>query len=189
MYRIKTFSSFLCLMLFFGAASFAQTRITIEGKTINGREARENIWVFEDSEDSLITIRRQMYRDLTQKIRELQLEGERLEKIIQAKDELIEAFENYEGAADAHIRTQAELIETADSLYLGYKDLYRDLKSIYGINTVSLLLGTGAFNFDRTEWNAVGSVGVAYKRYEGTVDFGLTRSYFGLNLQYSIPLF
>lgn len=188
MHRIITIVS-LCSLMVIGAAAHAQTRITIDGKSINGREAREDIWVFEDNEDSLIAIRRDRYRDLTQKIRELTLEGERLEKIIQAKDELIEAFETYEGAADTHIRTQAEMIATADSLYTGYKDLYQDLKSIYGINTVSLLLGAGGFNHDRIDWYPMGSVGVTYKRIQGIYEFGIGEPYNGFQVQYSIPLF
>jgi len=186
---MKKILLFLFIYTLSCTVSWAQTSITIDGRTISGSEADEDIWLFQDEQDTLITLKFEEYQALNRRIEELLLTEERLEKIIEAKDELIDAFENYETRADEHIRTQSDLIETADSLYTGYKDLYEDLKSIYGIQTFSLVVGTGAYNFDQSDWHALFSVGAAYKRYEGTVDIGLDRSYFGLNLRYSIPVF
>lgn len=179
----------LPLLTLLYATVSAQTSITIDGRTITGTEADEDIWVFEDARDTLIAMNFSEYKALNRRIEELLAERKKLNSVIEAKDELIAAFENYEEKADAHILTQEKMIETADSLYTGYKGLYEDLKSIYGIHTFSVVGGVGAYNFDQTDWHALFSVGAEYKQYQGTVDIGLDRSYIGLNLQYSIPVF
>lgn len=167
----------------------AQSRITLKGKTISGSEVADEIWIFQNAADTVIAMNYSEYRALNRKIEELSAGQHRLERIIEAKNELIDAFENYEQKADSHIRTQDAMIETADSLYTGYRDLYRDLKSIYGLNTVSLILGAGSFNHDQTRWHPVGNVGVTYKQYQGIFEFGIGESYKGFLVQYSIPLF
>ncbi len=164
-----------------------QNNITLNGVRINGEEVDNNIWVFQNNQDTIIALKFEEYKALNKKIEELLAAHEWLDSIIIAKNELIAAFEDYEEKADTHIDVQSKLINVGDSLYLGYKSLYNDLRSIYGMQTFSVILGSGAYNYDKNSWKPYLDVGVAYKNFQGNYQFG--KEFKGINLQYVFPLF
>ena len=145
---------------------YAQTTsITISDKTIIGREHPAG-WIFEGETDSIIALEKNTYKILIKKYKQLEAEIKRHEEIIKAKDELIAAFENYENKANIHIQTQDSLINIADTLYQGYKVLYKDLKSIFDIKTYSVLLGAGINKYDQNNPGYLFDAGIEYNKIQ-----------------------
>lgn len=167
---------------------FAQTSsMTLGDKTIQGQQVKKEAWLFQDEEDTIIAVTFEAYNDLVEEIKQLKADTNRLNAIITAKNELIERHKDYEVTADEHIDVQRRLIQTADSLYVGYKSLYGDLKKIYGLNTLSVIPGLGFYSLpDRSE-RVFGSVGIAYKKTQGHIQFG--RNYTGVLLGFRLPVF
>jgi hypothetical protein len=167
--------------------TYAQTTsITIQDNTINGREHSSG-WIFENETDSIVALEKSTYQLLIKKYKQLEAQVKRHEEIIKAKDELIAAFENYEKKADVHIHTQDSLLNIADTLYHGYKGLYKDLKSIVDIKTYSVLLGAGVNKYDQNNPGYLFDAGIEYNKIQLSYQFG--NNYSGLILRYRIPLF
>ncbi|MCK4662354.1 MAG: hypothetical protein KAT68_05785 [Bacteroidales bacterium] len=165
----------------------AQESISIKGKTLQGHEAQLEYWLFKDDVDTIVAINYSEYVQMVHDLEEFQLQKARLGTIIKAKDELIAVFENYEKKADIHIVTQDSLINLADTLYLGYKGLYNDLKSIADIKTFSVLLGAGLNKYNQNNPGYIFDAGFEYNKIQLNYQFG--NKYNGLTMRYRIPLF
>ncbi|MDZ7740371.1 MAG: hypothetical protein U5Q03_01065 [Bacteroidota bacterium] len=176
------------ILLFMNACTILSqsNSITIHNNTIEGRKQGVG-WIFENETDSIIALPKATYETLLKKYRLMEAELERNESIIQAKDELIAAFENYEDKADAHILVQDSLVTMADTLYKGYKDLYRDLKKIMGIRTFSLSIGGGLHRLKSQDPAFLLDAGVEYNMMQ--MSYQLGKDYNGVVFRYRVPLF
>jgi hypothetical protein len=140
---------------------------------VTGQQVDQNSWYFDMGDSVMILMNMQDFNQLITEIRYLQADTTKSQKIIAAKNELIEKFEKYQAKADTHIVVQQELISKADSLYVGYKGLYTDLKKIYGMSKFSIIPGVGLMNPPNEEnWDFIGSVGVEYEKWQGQFQFG-----------------
>ena len=169
------------LMVWMGAR--AQNSITIDSVTLEGR-ATSSGWIFEGEQDTILAFTRENYSQVMQRVAELQEEVRHLEETIQARDELIDAFENYESNADRHIAVQKQMIGKADSLYTGYRDLYNDLEDICDPQDVSLVVGSGLYRYGNNNWRPLLNLGVEYRQFQGSYLFG--KDFNGLSFQYRI---
>ncbi len=165
----------------------AQESITVKGKTIQGKEVQAGNWLFQDTEDTLITVNYSQYIELYKRARLAEMKAERLDSIIKAKDRLITSYDNYEAKADSHIVVQEKMIILADSLYNGYKKMYSDLKTLYDVRPFCIVAGTGFYSYDRNGLKPLFNIGVEYRKFQVNGQFG--KLYRGINMQYRLPLF
>ncbi len=113
--------------------------------------------------------------DLTELARRAELQEAELERyktVTASLDSSLEAYKQYREAADQHIETQQRLIQTADSLYLGYQSLYEDLKRFSGLTSWSIMAGLGVLNPPQSNILMSGMVGVRYQSWLGQFHFG-----------------
>lgn len=153
-------------------------------KLIRGNEAfpiskiEENIWLVQiDGEDYLI-LPRSKVDSLTKKVLTQKAIIERHEKVLAAQDSLLKKYESFNLAAKEHIATQEKLIQKADSLYVGYKSLYNDLKKAIGLFRFGLTAGIGLVNPPEISWRPVGSLGITIDNWHAQYQFG--KNYSGL---------
>lgn len=175
---------FFLLAGLMGALSLYAQDVTLRlaAKTIHGSQVNEQSWYFQDQEDTIIAVSYQVYAELVRQSEEQAAELVMLSEKLQAQDRLINQYEAYESAANSHIEVQKQMISKADSLYIGYRDLYGDLKKLYGRNTFSLIPGVGYMRE-----GVFGSVGLGYKNLQG--HFHFSDDYRGVLVGYRIPLF
>lgn len=78
------------------------------------------------------------------------------------------------------------MLITADSLYTGYKGLYKDLKRLYDINTFSITPGIGIVNIPdiNPQVNLVFNLGFEYQKVNLNALLG--KKYQGLTVGYRI---
>ena len=166
---------------------YVQESISINNKTLSGHEAQDEFWIFSDSEDTIVAMHYSEYIALYRKARLAQLDAQRLDSILSAKEDLLEKYEEYELDADRHIAVQNEAIAIADSLYSGYKSLYSDLKTLYDVRPFCLVAGMGLYSYREKGLDPLIHIGVEYRKLQLSGQFG--KSYRGVNLQYRIPIF
>lgn len=174
--------SMLCI-----TESGAQDSIYVKGKILRGKEVQPGCRLFQDDEDTLVTVNYRKYIALYKKARLAELNAERLDSIRKAQEKLIASYENYEAKADSHIVVQEKMIETADKLYNGYKKMYSDLKTLYDVRPFCIVAGTGLYSYDKNGLKPVFNIGVEYKKFQVSGLFG--KLYGGINLQYRLALF
>lgn len=99
---------------------------------------------------------------------------------------IIDASEKFENSADTLIKSQKAMLLTADSLYTGYKDLYKDLKRLCDINTFSITPGVGLVNIPdiNPQVNLVFNLGFEYHKVNLNALIG--KKYQGLTVGYRI---
>jgi hypothetical protein len=176
----------LCCIFTIGLAQ-AQESIHIKGKDISGKEAQPDYWLFSDAQDTIVALHYSEYVQMVRKMEVMQLQVAAQDSILKAKNELLAVFDNYEQKAETHILTQDSLLNYADSLYRGYKDLYHDMKSLADINKFGLLLGTGVHKYDTYSLKYVFDLGVEYNKIQLSSQFG--EKYKAFTVSYRIPLF
>lgn len=164
-----------------------QATLTIGNERITGRQLDAQTWEFEINGQPFLLMKKEVVAALSKKIELLENDKTLYEKVIAAKDTLLNRFENYQQRADHHIAVQQKLIVTADSLYTGYKSLYNDLKKITGLNTLSLVAGVGLIDPPGASWRPVGSLGVGINNYVAQFQFG--KEYKGLVVGVRWPVF
>lgn len=170
---------FLFVMITISLQSQAQELVLLrENQRFEATQVDEDSWKFLIESEEFSLVKSSLIIELNKKIEILQADTTRLHKIIRAKEDLLESFENYEEKADAHIRVQEELITTADSLYTGYKDLYTDLKRITGLTTFALTGGVGLIDPPGDTWRPIGSLGARINTWSGQLQFG--KEYWGV---------
>ena len=172
------------LMMWMGAR--AQNSITIDGATMEGRAAG-NGWIFEGEQDTILAFKKEDYREVMEKVQKLRSEVKRLEDVVAAREKYIATVDDYRIEAENLIGLQQQMIGKADSLYTGYRSLYDDLKSVYGMSDISLKVGTGAFRYRPDSWKPLFNLGVEYKQFQGSYLFG--KNFNGISLQYRILSF
>lgn len=161
--------------------------LTIGNDRITGRQIDAETWEFQINGESFLLLKKDVVAALSKKIDLLENDKTFYEKVIAAKDTLLDNFETYQQKADKHIEVQQKLISTADSLYAGYKSLYNDLKKITGLNTLSLVAGVGLIDPPGASWRPVGSLGVGINNYVAQFQFG--KEYKGLVVGVRWPVF
>lgn len=179
---------FILTVVFFSIQINAQESIQIMGKTITGSEIDGKTWLFRDEEDTIVALPYSKYISLYEKAKLAQLNVERLDSIMKAKDELLTSYGNYEAAADSHIVIQKQMIHTADSLFRGYKQIYSDVKTLYDLRPFSAVIGISGLYFQEQKgWNTIFNVGVEYRKVQVSGLFG--KEYKGVSLLCRFPLF
>ncbi len=167
--------------------SQAQESINVKGKVIFGKEARADYWLFSDAQDTLVAIDYAEYVQMVRKMETLRLQAAALDSVIKAKNELLSAFDNYEQKAQTHILTQDSLLMYADSLYVGYKNLYHDMKSLADSKQLGLILGTGVYKYDANNLKYLFDFGVEYNKIQLSSQFG--EKFNALTVSYRLSLF
>ncbi len=168
----------LSTIMFSVAATAQEMAIVRDGVRIQGRKIDDTTWLFNVGGQEFLLMQKSWVEALSKKVELLENDLTRSEKVIAAKDTLLKRFETYEQKADAHIEVQKELINTADSLYTGYKSLYHDLKKIAGLSTFALTAGVGLIDPPGASWRPVGSLGVGINNWMAQFQFG--KEYRGL---------
>jgi hypothetical protein len=179
--------------LFFYLACFLpvhaqQLTLTGNNMIVTGNQVDKNSWYFDMNDSVMILMNMKDFNKLIAEIEYLRADTAKTRRIIDVNNDLISKYENYEAKADSHIVVQEKLIDTADSLYKGYKDLYSDLKKIYGISTFSLIPGVGLLDLPSEDRRTfVGSIGVEYNKWQG--QFQLGKNYKAIVVGLRIPVF
>ena len=99
---------------------------------------------------------------------------------------IIETSENFEKNADSLINNHRELIKSADSLYIGYKDLYFDLKKLYDISTFSITPVLGLVNIPDIDQKIRLGFSFGLQRRKTNLNVLLGKKYQGLTFGYRI---
>lgn len=187
---MKPFVFALMLLFFFSICVelSAQDLIIKRGdQNIAGRKIDDDNWLFSIEGESFLLMKKVQLDTLVKKYKLLENDLDRTKKVIAAKDTLLEAFSSYEIRAESHIATQKQLINTADSLYVGYKGLYNDLKKMLGLtSTFSVVGGFGVIDPPNAGWRPVVSAGFGVGNWIG--QFQLGKDYKGLFFGAQLPL-
>ena len=145
----------------------------------------DKIWLVRlDGEDYFI-LQRSTVDSLTKKVAIKNAIIERHEKVLAVKDTLLAKYTAFEQKANAHIDTQKKLITTADSLYLGYKSLYKDFKRFVGLSNYALTAGIGLADLPGNAWKPMFSLGGGYRNWQAQYQFG--KDYRGIVVGYRLP--
>ncbi|MFQ5753713.1 MAG: hypothetical protein ACE5HI_17120 [bacterium] len=153
---------------------------------IQARKLDKSSWSFNIDGEEFLLMKKEDIASLTKQIKLLENDVERFKKVIDAKESLLNAFETYELKADEHIKTQTALIDTAESLYSGYKLLYNDVKKLIGVSTFSFAAGVGWTIPPEAHSRPVGSLGVGYQNWIALYQFG--KKYHGISVLYRLPV-
>jgi hypothetical protein len=170
------------LLLFVILQCAAQPVINLGNRTLEGRKSSSG-WIFEGPEDTILAFEKKDYAKVMKKLAVLQEEVRYLEKVVQASEDLREAYEDFECKADSHIVMQKEMIKKADRLYTGYRDLYDDLEDICVPPDFSVLVGSSIYRY-RSSWKPLLNLGVGYRRFQGVYHLG--KQFNGVSIQYRL---
>lgn len=163
----------IILLLFLSWTIYAQDLIIKRNtQSIPAVKVDEKIWHATIDGEEFFLLPRATVDSLTKKIFKQKAIIEHHETVMAVTDSLIKKYENFEQRANTHIQDQKLLISVADSLYIGYKELYKDLKQVVGISTYSLIGGVGLVNPPGRNWQPVGSLGVGYYNWQAQYQFG-----------------
>ncbi len=187
---MKTFTLVLMLLLFFSLhMELSAQDLTLKrgDQNLSGRKIDENTWLFSIDGVPFLLMKKAELDTLVRKYKLLKNDLDRTNKVIAAKDTLLESFLTYESRADEHIATQKQLINTADSLYVGYKGMYNDLKKMLGLaSTFSIVGGVGLLDPPNAGWRPVVSAGLGVGNWIGQFQYG--KDYKGLLFSARLPL-
>lgn len=162
-----------------GVPAVAQELTLVRGdKTIPGRQIDAESWEFQLDGESYLLVKRAWVQEMARMIEILQSDTARYREILAAKDTLLQKFETFQQKADEHIEVQQRIIKTADTLYTGYKDLYHDLKRLYGLSNFALMAGVGVIDPPGGSWRPVGSIGLGINNW--VTQFQIGDDYKGL---------
>lgn len=176
------------LILVMCTSGFGQEiAITRDGEMLPATKGATKLWHVQMDGEDFFLLQRSKVDGLTRKIDSLKAVNERHEKVLAAYDSLLKKYATFEESANEHIDTQKALIQTADSLFTGYKSLYTDLKKVVGLSTFSLATGVG-WVLPPGEPNSrpVGAVGLGYQNWIGMYQFG--KDFHGVTVYYRLPL-
>ncbi|NOX36698.1 MAG: hypothetical protein GXO78_04095 [Calditrichaeota bacterium] len=163
----------LGLVIWISGLALAQTVVIhVDQRRYPAQEIEPGIWYVQLEEQEYFLIPRATVDSLTKKIKLLKAKITRDSAVIAALDSLLDRYETYQTAADRHIQLQRQLLQTADSLYRGYKGLYRDAKKLIGWSPFSLNVGLGLARFPEDRWRPIGSVGVGYRNWQAYYQMG-----------------
>lgn len=166
----------------------AQDSVTLNGKTLNGSSIRSGYWLFQDQQDTIIALTMTEFSKIDAELSGNTIAVAWKDSIIAAQERELEAYRNYESNADQLVITQDQMIIKADSLYTGYKQLYKDLKKLTVQKTFSLVAGSGFYRIDQNDPSYIFNLGLEYRRLQVSYDFG-GNGYKGFSMQYRVPVF
>lgn len=118
---------------------------TARTQTVDFRGESIPIWAFSMQEKDYMILEQSVVVQLLQTLAKHKDSLRTCQKKLAVKDSLLNSYEKFEEAANRHIETQKEVIQKMDTLYLGYKGLYEDLKGVLGIGTkrISFMMNLG----------------------------------------------
>jgi hypothetical protein len=139
-------------------------KLTLNGKEYAGIKIAEGKYDFKDA--NLILLPLDTLKKIIAKLKFLKVVVHEDSIKLAAKDRIITAYDSFENGADKLVENQRLMIKTADSLYTGYKGLYRDLKKLCRINSFSVTPGVGLMNISdiSPSVNLVFNVGFEYNK-------------------------
>ena len=160
-------------VIFLLTGSLAQTvTVRVDGQNYPARMVEPGIWHVQFHGEDYFLLPRGIVDSLTQKIALQKARLRRDEQVTAVLDSLVQRYEAYQRAAERHIQAQQQLIWTADSLYRGYKGLYKDVRKLVGRSAFSLSIGIGLADFPDKNWRPIGNVGVGYRNWEAWYQAG-----------------
>jgi hypothetical protein len=169
---MKKFFLFILILLFLGTTYGQDLTIKKGTQNVPAIKVDDKIWHAKIDGEDFLLLPRATVDSLTKKILKQKVIIEHHESVMAANDSLIKKYENFEQRADMHIQDQKLLIKTADSLYVGYKGLYKDLKRVVGLSTFAIIGGTGLVNLPGRSWQPVASIGLGYHRWQAQYQLG-----------------
>jgi hypothetical protein len=177
--------SLFVLFILLGPAQ-AQTTLTIEGKTIAGGLEEAGMWLFRGEEDTVIALRSSTYRQVMLQTKNQEDSIQYYRRLLAARDSLLARYATYQQRADSLVAVQNQLLTTADTLFLGYRGLYNDLKRVQTRTNFNLTGGIG-LNFtgnDNYAFRPYATVGARFFRYQVNTHLQLDGQQFGFGLNY-----
>ncbi len=140
---------------------------------------------FEDT--TFLIIPKATVDSLLKKIAVLQAQNRRLERVVAAKDSLLNAYETFEINVRRYVTQQQQLLQMADSLFMGYKSLYKDAKALVGYGRYALWgQVTIARLGEPVAWKPLGSVGIGFRNWMIGYQFG--QSFQGISVGIRWPV-
>lgn len=183
---MKTLMSTLLIFFIFCHSVKAQNTITINGKTISGGSEDAGRWLFQNEVDTVIAFRSNTYKQVVRKQENLRDSLQYYRDLLSARDSLLARYAVYEKQADSLVTVQNRLLTVADTLFLGYRGLYNDLKKVQTRTNFNLTGGIG-LNFIRNDnyaFRPYATVGARFFRYQVNTRVQLDGQQFGFGLNY-----
>jgi len=162
----------LFLIQLSGVAFGQDLTIQYNTEAVPVRQLDSTSWEVTLDGEPYIVLRKSDLSELARRAELQEAEIERYKTVTASLDSSLEAYRQYREAADQHIETQERLIQTADSLYLGYQSLYEDLKRYSGLTSWSIMTGLGVLNPPESNMLLSGMIGLRYQSWVGQFHFG-----------------
>lgn len=178
----------LSMMAFSVINLSAQESIIVNGKTLSGTVVKPGYWLFQDQQDTIIAMTLEEFSRINTELSRHELTITWKDSIIAAQQRELEAYRDYEANANKLIGTQHQMITKADSLYTGYKQLYKDLEKLSDLKSLSLVGGSGFYWLEQTDATYIFNLGLEYRHVQVSYEFG-GNGYKGFSMQYRVPLF
>ena len=161
------------LVIWISGLALAQTVVVnVDQRRFPARELEPGIWYVQLDGEEYLLIPRATVDSLTMKIDLLNAKIARDSEVLVVLDSLLRRYQTFQAMADQHIQLQRQLLQAADSLYRGYKGLYRDAKKLIGWSPFSMNLGVGVARFPGDHWRPIGSLGVGYRNWQAHLQIG-----------------
>ena len=179
----------LCLL---GAARAQPLTVSYQGTTytaaademkIDGRT--EKIWYFSMQGSEYLILEKSTFLSLLKNLEKQRQILETCEQKLAVQEVLLESYEKFEKTANRHIETQTRLIENLDSLYVGYRELYQDLKGILGLSRLSFMASLGLIDPPVASIRPAAMLGMSVGTWQAYVQFG--QSFRGFHVGFRWP--
>ncbi len=164
----------IALVMLISGTIFAQSiSLSRNGQTYPARYVGNGMYAVSLQDTTYLIIPQAIVDSLLQKIELLQAENERHRRVLAAQDSLLNAYRSFEQRARQHIAVQQQLIATADSLYLGYQQLYRKARSLIGYGKYALWgqITVARWGSPATTY-PLGSLGIGFENWMIGYQFG-----------------
>ncbi|MFQ5602816.1 MAG: hypothetical protein ACE5HS_06065 [bacterium] len=183
---MKTGILFIYLMATISLAAAQELIIQRGDQSFPVEKRTANLWYVQMDGKDYYLMERRIADRRSKIIDSLKAVIERHEKVLAINDTLLAKYSTFEKNANEHIAAQKELLSTADSLYLGYKAIYNDLKKAIGWTTFSLTGGVGWADPPESRSRPMVSLGVGFQNWIALYQVG--KNYNGLSVLYRLPL-
>jgi len=177
---------FLIIFVMIGLGITQELTLLKDNQQIPLNKVGEKIWVTEIDGELFYLIPKTEVDSLTKKIARQKAIIVRNEKVLASYDSLLNKYGKFENAARQHVQVQEKLIQTSDSLFRAYRELYLDVKKLAGMSNFAFIGGAGLNRIKSSEWKIVGSMGVEYRNWVGQFQFG--KNFRGLIVGFRLPM-
>ena len=161
------------LVVCVGAVSYSQDLTVRRGaETLTATKVDDKIWLLRMDGEEYFILQRSTVDTLTKRIAIKDAVIERHEKVLAAQDTLLGKYATFENAANQHIAVQKALIDTAETLYTGYKSLYNDLKKVIGLTSFAVTGSFGLVDPPGGSVRPVAAIGVSFQHWLAQYQFG-----------------